>query len=133
MNTMGTIEATNLESIYSLKMQIAQQKKRGNQESIKVLKNQLFWQEIMFLFMQKALFMDAKRTVIKITVELNKMDNTVLYRYHTDMNGQKNVFKSEEYTPDILWDTAQSPIPEIGFIKKPLSSKRVQWELGFPV
>lgn len=143
----------SLESIYALKKEIGycKQEIRGyliwsKKESSKLKKeldkcqkeldeqkSKLFWAEVCYLFQERLLQRQEDDSVIRLRIELDKAEGTVLYYFDTDPKGKKNVFVSETYEPSLFWDITTCPLTGVGFIRKPISDTKVILQLWFPV
>ena len=124
-----------LKEIYDLKREISYYTDWRNEdlETVGDRKRKLFWVEVAFLFQGKLLKLKNSVDVIKIRVELDKAEGTVLYRFYDDAKGVKREFISETYEPQMFWNVVQSPIEGIGLIRKPVSEDKVYLELWFPM
>ena len=124
-----------LKDIYGLKQEISYYTGWKN-EDLKAVwdrKCELFWVEVAFLFQSKLLRLKNSADVIKIRIELNKGEGTVLYRFENDEKGVKRAFTSETYEPQMFWNVTQSPIEGVGLIRKQVSEDVVYLELWFPM
>ena len=125
-----------LESIYTLKQEIPLYTdgwKKAQTDELQGRKYYLFWMEVLYLFQAKLLAMKVRATTIRLRIELDRAEGTVLYRFESDPKGEKRAFVSEKYNPEMLWDITQSPIGGVGLIRKQLNGNEVVLELWFPV
>ena len=124
-----------LKGIYDLKREISYYTGWKSEELKAVWdrKCELFWAEVTSLFQGKLLTLENSAAVIKITIELNKSEETVLYRFENDAKGVKRAFISEDYEPQMFWNVNQSPIEGVGLIRKQISEDIVYLELWFPM